>query len=221
MRAPTPLFVLAAALTATASASPLDDRNGQTAKNETAYAPVPEKGVTDSTEGTGSGVVSSPNPASQSGNPLWTVPLSALAATRDRPLFSASRRPPAPVAPAVAAPPPEAAPTAPPPPESPPLALIGTIVGPKANIAILKDSATQAITRLREGEEKSGWWARSIAIRSIVLEKGTQSATLRLPEPGSGDQPAPNQQLSEEKNELALSLRRRTLSSPPTAAGVE
>ena len=36
------------------------------------------------------------------GNPLWSIPLSALSATRERPIFSASRRPPQPavVAPA-------------------------------------------------------------------------------------------------------------------------
>src|SRR5437762_14197470 len=28
------------------------------------------------------------------GNPLWSVPLSVLSATQDRPIFSASRRPP-------------------------------------------------------------------------------------------------------------------------------
>src|ERR1700736_2657436 len=28
------------------------------------------------------------------GNPLWSVPLSALSATQERPIFSASRRPP-------------------------------------------------------------------------------------------------------------------------------
>src|SRR5262245_5386505 len=32
-----------------------------------------------------------------SGNPLWAIPLSALSATRDRPLFTPSRRAPAPV----------------------------------------------------------------------------------------------------------------------------
>src|ERR1700756_873862 len=37
-----------------------------------------------------------------SGNPLWGIPLRVLTATRERPLFSPSRRPPAP--PAVAAP---------------------------------------------------------------------------------------------------------------------
>src|SRR6185312_12952255 len=46
-----------------------------------------------------------------SGNPLWSVPLSALTATQARPVFSASRRPPQV---AVVAPRPELAPAPPP-----------------------------------------------------------------------------------------------------------
>jgi hypothetical protein len=202
MRAPTAIFVFGAALTATASAGPVDDRDRQTTKVETAYAPVPKEGVfADATERTRAGVASSGDLSAQSGNPLWAVPLSALAATRDRPLFSASRRPPTPAAPAVAAPPPKAAPAAQAPPELPPLALIGTIVSPKSSIAILQNSATQAVTRVRIGEENSGWRARSVAVRSVVLEKGAQSVTLRLPEPrdGSGQEPAPNLLLTEDR----------------------
>src|ERR1700739_4453914 len=40
------------------------------------------------------------------GNPLWGIPLRVLTATRERPLFSPSRRPPAPPAVAAPAPPP-------------------------------------------------------------------------------------------------------------------
>jgi hypothetical protein len=36
-------------------------------------------------------------PQAVSANPLWAVPLSALAATRNRPLFTPSRRPPSPI----------------------------------------------------------------------------------------------------------------------------
>src|SRR5260370_34906189 len=58
------------------------------------------------------------------GNPLWSVPLSALAATQERPIFSASRRPAqhavvAPAEQAVAPPPPPPAA-----PDHPALALI-------------------------------------------------------------------------------------------------
>ena len=41
-----------------------------------------------------------------SANPLWTIPLSSLTATRERPLFSPSRRPPQSVVVAKAPPPP-------------------------------------------------------------------------------------------------------------------
>src|SRR5881396_2769728 len=61
-----------------------------------------------------------------SGNPLWAIPLSALTATRERPLFLPSRRAPAPAVantPVVAAPPPPS----PAQPEQPPLTLVGAI----------------------------------------------------------------------------------------------
>src|SRR5215831_17659551 len=45
-------------------------------------------------------VRTSPGPTTR-GNPLWAVPLADLSATRERPIFSPSRRPPA--RPAVAA----------------------------------------------------------------------------------------------------------------------
>src|SRR5260370_28531144 len=64
-----------------------------------------------------------------SGNPLWSVPLSVLTATQERPIFSASRRPPqrAVVAPVdqVSLPAPRIAAE----PERPPLALIRAVVG--------------------------------------------------------------------------------------------
>src|ERR1700704_3128577 len=49
------------------------------------------------------------------GNPLWGIPISALDATRERPVFSASRRPPMPpvVAERVVAPPPPPKPSRP------------------------------------------------------------------------------------------------------------
>jgi hypothetical protein len=57
------------------------------------------------------------------GNPLWGIPISSLSATRERPIFSASRRPPAPMPVAEAPPPPPAEP------EHPPFTLVGTAIG--------------------------------------------------------------------------------------------
>ena len=123
-----------------------------------------------------------PGAKPRAGNPLWTVPLSALSGTRDRPLFSASRRPPI-VAVPIAAPPPKQEVLAPPPPERPLLTLIGTIVSPKASVAMLQGSDAEAVSRLRVGQENDGWQVRGISFRSIVVEKGALSVELNLPRP--------------------------------------
>ena len=123
-------------------------------------------------------------PRRQSSNPLWDIPLRSLSATRDRPLFSPSRRPPAPAvaaAPVVLAPPPPA-PAAP---ERPSLTLVGTIIGEGDKIAIFYNPATRAVVRLRLGEADDGWVVRSIGARETVLEKGKQSYTLELSAPGT------------------------------------
>lgn len=123
-----------------------------------------------------------PNAKRHAGNPLWTVPLNTLSATRDRPLFSASRRPPV-VALPIVAPPQKHEVLAPPPPERPSLRLIGTIVGRKASLAVLQGAGADAVSRLRVGEENNGWLIRGIGLRSIVVEKGAQSVQLDLPRP--------------------------------------
>jgi general secretion pathway protein N len=123
-----------------------------------------------------------PGAKPRAGSPLWTVPLSALSATRDRPLFSASRRPPIVTVP-IAAPPPKQEVLAPPPPERPLLTLVGTIVSRKASVAMLQGSNAEAISRLRIGQENDGWRVHEIGLRSIVVEKGAQSVELGLPRP--------------------------------------
>jgi hypothetical protein len=66
------------------------------------------------------------------------------------------------------------------------LALIGTIVSPKASVAILQGSNAESISRLRVGQENDGWRVRGIGIRSIVVEKGAQSVQLGLPRLNGG-----------------------------------
>lgn len=121
------------------------------------------------------------------GNPLWSIPLRALTETRERPLFSRSRRPPRPIIPA-APDPTEPAPllaAAPAAPQRPPLTLVGTVVGARAEagVALLLDSTTNVVARARVGESASGWRVRAVAARSIVVEKGAASVTLALPDP--------------------------------------
>jgi hypothetical protein len=118
----------------------------------------------------------------RSANPLWAIPLATLMTTRDRPIFSPSRRPPPPaVAPAPVA-------SAPPPPkparvERPQLALVGTIAGPEQSFGIFVDQTTKAALRLRIGEEYQGWRLRSVAPRDVTLEHDEQTAVLSLPSP--------------------------------------
>jgi general secretion pathway protein N len=116
-----------------------------------------------------------------SGNPLWSVPLSVLSATQERPIFSVSRRPPprAVIAPAVeqvnAAPPPQAAE-----PERPPLALIGAVVGDSEAIAVFVDRTNQKMVRLRQGETHAGWLLSSVLRREVTLKKADRSETIPL-----------------------------------------
>ena len=121
------------------------------------------------------------------GNPLWAIPLRALAATRDRPLFSISRRPPSPVIPSAPNPTPRSLPVAikAAEPERPPLALIGTVVGAGTRIAIMLNQTTKLVMQVREGEQESGWRVKAVSLRSTIVEKDDQTVTLELPKPGN------------------------------------
>ena len=121
------------------------------------------------------------------GNPLWAIPLRALAATRDRPLFSASRRPPDPVIASAPTPVARALPVAikTAEPERPPLVLIGTVVGADARIAIMLNQTTKLVTQVREGQEEAGWRVEAVSARSTILERDEQSVTIELPKPGN------------------------------------
>jgi hypothetical protein len=117
-----------------------------------------------------------------SGNPLWGVPLGSLSATRERPIFSASRRGPAPVA-SVPRSVPVKPVVRPPEPEHLNLTLVGTVVGQTESIGVFLDQSTQIFVRLRAGEEHSGWIVRSIKGREASLEKNSRTETLSLPAP--------------------------------------
>jgi general secretion pathway protein N len=123
-------------------------------------------------------------------NPLWAMPLSALTTTRERPLFSPSRRPPAPVM--VRAP--VAPPARPPPPLAPEhlsLVLVGTVRGETDSIAVFVDSATRTTVRLHTGEAHMGWILHSVNRHAAELQKGDRTETLELPVPGVQQARAP------------------------------
>jgi general secretion pathway protein N len=126
------------------------------------------------------------------GNPLWAIPFSVLMATQERPIFSASRRPPqrAVVAPAepVVAPPAKRVE-----PERLALSLIGAVVGDGDAIAVFLDLTNQKIVRLRQGENHAGWVLNSVQGREVTLKKADRSEVLVLQrqEGGLGAPPAP------------------------------
>jgi general secretion pathway protein N len=129
-----------------------------------------------------------------SGNPLWAVPMSLLSVTRDRPIFSPSRRPP----PAAVAGVPYVQPTPPPAPNAPgpshpQLTLVGTVASDKEGIGVFLDRETNNIVRLRMGEGHAGWILRAVRVREVTLQNGGLTETLSLPPPGlQADVPQPD-----------------------------
>jgi hypothetical protein len=120
-----------------------------------------------------------------SGNPLWGIPLKQLSATRDRPIFSPSRRPPPAAIPvtAVATSLPVQAPKQP---ERPQLSLIGTIVSGDDGFAIFVDQTTKVPLRIKLGAVYQGWMLRQIEARSVTLQKGEEVVMLSFPDPANG-----------------------------------
>jgi hypothetical protein len=106
-------------------------------------------------------------------NPLAAHSLDGLSATRDRPLFSPSRRPPPPP-PVLAAVP--SAPAAPAPPPS--FVLFGIVSDDSGPRAVLRGSGK--IVRVRLGDEIEGWRVTEIEARHLVLSHDERSVTIAL-----------------------------------------
>jgi hypothetical protein len=112
------------------------------------------------------------------GNPLWAISLDRLSSTRQRPIFSPTRRPP----PAMAVAPLAAAPVLiPPPPERPQLTLVGTVVGEQDGIGVFVEQSTQKVFRLKFGEAHEGWVLRLIRRRAVDLEKDGRLVVVEMP----------------------------------------
>ena len=119
-----------------------------------------------------------------SANPLWAIPLTQLSGTRDRPIFSPSRRPAPVVAdtePVVVKPPPRKKEIQP-----PPLSLVGTIASDDESFGIFIDQSTKTALRLKVGEDYQGWKLLKIRGREVTMQKDQQAAVLTLPQPGGG-----------------------------------
>lgn len=112
------------------------------------------------------------------GNPLWAIPLKRLSATRERPVFSPSRRPPPAVAAPVAAPPKPVVVMHRP--ERPQLALVGTIIGTSSGMAIFIEAKTRKAILLKLGQNHNGWTLKSIAANAAKFEEAQQSVTITM-----------------------------------------
>jgi len=129
--------------------------------------------------------VASPEPPALAGNPLWALPLEQLATTRERPIFSPSRRPAAPPTLTHVAPVAVPLPAKPPAVERPAVSLIGTVIGTNVRLALFFEAATHKVVRLRVGQEHEGWVLSRVKEREVTLVKGAeQTLVFGLPPPG-------------------------------------
>ncbi len=112
-------------------------------------------------------------------NPLWAIPIASLTATRERPILSPSRRPPAVVVSPASQPSAVQANE----PNRPLLALVGTVAAAPEGIAIFQDEKSKNIVRLRTGESHAGWTLTAVKAREATLLHGQETAVLIIPSP--------------------------------------
>lgn len=151
-------------------------------------------------------------PVPQSGNPLWLISLAELSQTRERPIFSPSRRPPAlPVITYVT----PVAHVTPKVVERPPVSLVGTVASATEGIAILMPRGTRDVIRLRLGEDYQGWMLRSIDGRKAILERNGKTVMVELPPPSAtavamtAAQPLPSSSPDRSTVQQSFAARRR------------
>jgi general secretion pathway protein N len=112
-------------------------------------------------------------------NPLWAIPMQSLTATRERPIFSPSRRPPPPVSLAA----PQQQPAQKNEPDRPLLTLIGTVAEGGDGIAVFRDESTKNILRMQTGESHLGWTLSTVSPREVTMARNHDTATLAIPSP--------------------------------------
>jgi len=125
--------------------------------------------------GVGASGQTGPEPSAAVANPVAAQSLDHLSATRERPLFSPSRRPPPPpLAPVVQ----RAAPVLPL--AAPSVDLFGIVSDEEGARAIVRTGPGNKILRIRVGDEIGGWKVSQIEGRKLVLSLGERSTTFTL-----------------------------------------
>jgi hypothetical protein len=157
------------------------------AAQEFAREPAPSTNSLGREHAIAPGAVATAKRKPRTGNPLWAIAVDDLSETHARPIFSPSRRPPAPADPAaLAAQPIKAAFPVKPEPDHPLLDLLGTIVGGSVEIGVFVDEASHDVIRIKAGEAHDGWTLSAVSGRAAIFQKqGYGAATLVLPAPGS------------------------------------
>lgn len=113
-------------------------------------------------------------------NPLSSLSLESLSATRALPLFTPSRTAPSEEAPVeeITAPPPEPVVE----PEQPPpsLQLVGIVLTDDEKVALLLDTGSNEVHRLASGEEYEGWAMTIVDARSVEFRSGERVEGLKM-----------------------------------------
>lgn len=128
-------------------------------------------------------------------NPLAAYPFERLTETRDRPMFTPSRRGPAAPAPL---PPPIVAQTPEEPAPPPNLVLAGVVVDQDGARAVVRDQGADKIVSLRLGDAIGEWRVQQIEPRRLVLALEDRTAEFGLFRPGTAGRSRSKKSMDEE-----------------------
>ena len=130
------------------------------------------------------------DPSAVLSNPIVAQSIDSLSATRERPLFSPTRRPPARPA---AAPPPLVRRTDPVPPPSPPgVVLLGVVIGADTARAFVHSESPDKTLRVGIGDDIGGWKVNEIERHELILSLGDRSATFKIFDNAKTTEPPPS-----------------------------
>jgi hypothetical protein len=147
--------------------------------------------------------------------PLASQSLENLSATRERPLFSPTRRPPPPPPAIVQGPPPP-----PPPPPAPDVSLFGIVMDGENARAIIRAGPAAKVTRVGIGDDVGGWKVAQIEGRKLVLMLDGRLATFLMFTGKRANSPPPDSALQPTDNKPQDAATQKPVPSNPQSSGV-